>query len=117
MTAFDPVVTSAESASQPLVAAKNIRLRFRSMGKRPHLPLRLYWEPFVPFLMVIAGLAALSGLIALAARVQPSPGQRVFIPREWTCHGKSGGGFCERTGGTGPNGPWGTEKPPAPNVR
>jgi hypothetical protein len=45
--------------------------------------------------------------------IQPPPDKRVFIPREWSCHSKYTGGYCERTGGYGPNGPWGTAKPPA----
>ncbi len=82
------------------------------MSEPPHFPLRLYLEPLFPFLLVTAAMLAVMVSCAELERHRPPPSQRIFIPREWTCYSKYRGGLCERTGGIGPNGPWGTEKPP-----
>jgi len=69
-------------------------------------------ETLLPFAMVIVGGIAVLAFGAWLKNIQPPPDKRVFIPREWSCRSKYEGGYCERTGGYGPKGPWGTAKAP-----
>jgi hypothetical protein len=81
------------------------------MPNRECALVRWYLEPALPFLGVITALLLVTALAVWAIRVAPPPGKRMQIPHEWTCASKYQGGWCDRTGGVGPNGPWGTEKP------
>ena len=78
----------------------------------------LYQNVIVPFGMVLAGLIVVSLIGAGLSAIRPPPGQEFFIPREWSCHSKYQGGYCERTGGYDRNGrPWGTAAPPPSGPR
>ena len=69
-------------------------------------------EPLAGLVLGIAIAAVVGAFFLWLELIRPPPGQAINVPHQWTCHSKSYGGYCERTGGLDRKGrPWGTEVP------